>query len=143
MATITGLNPHVERPFGPKAWKVEWDLAVDGATGTVDIPIDTLPLGTVIYNCTVLVTTAEAGATSSALDVEVGANNLLDPAADALGAVSRHSGDDGTTVLTDLTTINTALASAAAVLNAEITIVGTATTAAVFYVIVDCGRIEY
>lgn len=137
MATIVGLNQDFDRPF---AWHVY--TVTPGSselTGTVDIALDTIPAGTVILDCKVVVTTAEAGATSSALDVEVGAATLLDTGADSLGATGVFGVNDGSST-GGVPASNAALASADAALNCEITYVGTATTAPVFHVAVLAGR---
>lgn len=140
MATIKGLNQDFARPF-------EWHVYTvtpgsDELTSTVDIPLDTIPQGTVIVDVKVVTTVAEAGATSSALDVEVGAVTLLDCGADSLGSVGVQSANDGASTPA-IPASNTALISADSVLNCEIAYSGTATTAPTFHVCILAGRNDF
>lgn len=141
MASIDGLGKEWVLPFEKHAFRVTPTLATE-LTGTVDIALETIPQGTVITGCTVSVVSAEAGATSSALDVEVAGLDLLDCGADSLGATGRQSMDDGSST-TLVSAINTALLSASYPLNCEITYVGTATTAPTFVIEITGGRFDY
>ena len=137
MATIIGSNQSVERPFEWHSWSVTPDS--DELTGTVDIALDTLPQGTVILDCIVAVLVAEAGATTSALDVEVGAADLYDTGADSLGAVGAFKAATAGGVAA----CNALLLAAATAVSCEITYSGTATTAPTFVVSILCGRVSY
>lgn len=137
MAEIIGLNQHTDRPFAWHAWKVT--PGASELTGTVDIALDTLPQDTVILDCRVVVLTPEAGATASALDVEVGAVDLYDTGADSLGTVSQYIAPTAG----NIATINALLDAAEQIVNCEITYSGTATTAPIFIVSILCGRVDY
>lgn len=141
MATISGGGDVLEVTRLPQihVFEVAMSLTDDGATGTIDIPLCTLPKGTRITDVVVEVMTAEAGATSAALDIEVGAIDLLDCGADSLGTVNRKSASVPGGTYNGIGA-NTALSAAASLLNCEVTIVGTATTAPVFYIFLTAYR---
>lgn len=139
MATIKGLNQDYTSPPSWKCYRIT--PGSSELTGTVDIALDTIPQGTTIMDVGALTVTAEAGATSSALDIEVGAATLLDCGADNLGSASARKAFDGTATEA-IAASNVVLISADAVLNCEITYVGTATVAPVFEVWVLAGRLS-
>ena len=139
MAKITGVNQEWDAPYAWHVYKVEMDLADDGATGTVDVAIDTIPIGSEVLDCKVIVTTAEAGATSSALDVEVGAATLYDTGADSLGTLTAYIAPTAAEILAS-SAVSRVTGGA---LNCEVTIVGTMTTAPVFTLAVLGGRVSY
>lgn len=140
---VTPATPHIERPFGWKTYEVE----DQNLTGTgADDTIVTLPAGTVILNAALVTTRAEAGATSSTVNIEVGATGAGDTAlitggADNLGTIGTT---ENTVTEANLTTINAvSLGGSDLVVNATITYVGTATTAPKYQLHLLCGRNEY
>lgn len=139
MATILGLSQDYSSPPCWHAYQVT--PGSSELTGTVDIALETIPQGTVISDVKCVVITAEAGATASALDIEVGAVTLLDCGADNLGSVGYQAADDGSST-DSISGANAVLLSADGALNCEITYTGTATTAPVFQVWVLAGRLE-
>ena len=141
MAFVSMKTPHSDQPFGWKACEVETSLTEDGATGTYDVELFTLPQGTVVLSGQVVCTQAEAGATTTTVDIEAGqgGSNVLAGASDNLGTLF---GAEAATSA-ELIALNTALASGPVTLNAEVTISGTATTAPNFIVAFECGRAQY
>lgn len=135
-------NPHSDRPF---IWR-GWRFSPGAVTGEVNITIATLPAGTIILDAAAVVVQAEAGATSSVLDVEVGATgigdtNLLTGPADFGGAIGAV---ENTVTEANLTTINAvSLGGSPLVVNAEIIFVGTATTRPVYELYLLAGRFHY
>lgn len=138
MAIIQGLNQHTDKPFGWHSWKVT-PTETDELTGTVDIALDTLPEDTVILDCRVNVLTGDTSATSSALDVEIGAVELYDTGADSLGVGATFIAPTAS----GITAANAVLDASSAEVNCEITYVGTATVGPTFIVSILCGRVDY
>lgn len=135
-------SPHIDRPFGWKTWRV----TPGTLTGTTDVTVATLPADTVILDAKMAVVVAEAGATTSTVDIEIGATGvgdttLLTGGADwsgTLGNVESAASD------ANLATINAvSLGGSDLVVNAEIAYSGTATTAPTFEVSILCGRTSY
>lgn len=136
---VTPTSPHIERPFGWKTWRV----TPGTLTGVTDVTVATLPAGTVILGGAIAVVVAEAGATTSTVDIEIGATGAGDTTLIAGG--SDFGGDLGSIVTTttdaNLETVNAvSLGGSDLVVNAEVTYSGTATTAPTFEVHLLCGR---
>lgn len=137
--TVYPENVHIERPFGWKTWRV----TPGTLTGTVDVPVATLPDGTTILDAKMVVIQAEAGATSTDVDVEVGATGagdtaLLNGAADFAGTLGAV---ENTVTEGNLGTINAvSLGGSDLVVNAQFTFVGTATTEPIVEIHILCGR---
>lgn len=140
---VTASTPHVDQPFGWKVFKVE---PTSTAAATYDDTITTLPKGTIILDAHLYVARAEAGATSSAVDIEIGATGA--------GDTTLLTADTGTIGVRDslaldtvaaLTTINTVgeAGTSDLVVNAEYAVVGTVTTTPIYYLCILCGRAEY
>lgn len=141
MAFVSMKTPHSDQPFGWKVCEVETSLTEDGATGTYDVETITLPQGTIVLSGQIVCTQAEAGATTTTVDLEAGAGgtNVLTGASDNLGTV--YAAEAMTAG--ELIILNAALSVGDVTLNAEVTISGTATTAPKFLVAVECGRTSY
>lgn len=134
---VKGANQHWDAP--PK-WHY-YEVTMETATGAdVNVALDTIPRYTVIMDCRVYVSRIEAGATSSALDVEVGVLTLYDTGADSLGASTAMF---IAPTVAELAGVNGLLQTAGQTLNCEIAYSGTASQTPIFTVGVLGGRVSY
>lgn len=127
------------RPYGYQVWRFEPGTL----TGTVDMTVATLPAGTIILDAALVCVRGDTGATTTTIDVEIGATGAGDTS--ILTGASDNAGAAGTVENTvteaNLTTINgVSLGGSALVVNAEITFSGTATVAPLMELHLLCGR---
>lgn len=141
MAFVSMKTPHSDQPFGWKVCEVETSLTDDGATGTYDVELFTIPQGTIVLSGQVVCTQAEAGATSATVDIEngVGGSNILPGTTDNLGVLFGAESLSAS----EVQGLNIILQSSDVTFNAEVTISGTATTAPNFIFAIEAGRAQY
>ena len=140
MAIVRGLNQHFDAPLSWHVYRVEMDLVADGDTGEINIPLDTLPEGTLVAAMSLQVHQAEQSATATRLDVEFAGTAIWAVGSDPLGTVGF---DQATSAEVGLANFAVGATDGTVAMNMEVTITGTATQAPIFTFMILCGRVEY